>query len=69
MAVEELEEMANKLLAQVTPLEAQIEILSGTIGDQSTELRDKEFSLVCTTTTKDDLLCSNTQLTKKLEST
>jgi hypothetical protein len=61
--------MAYKLLAQVTPLEAQIEILSWTIVDQSTELRAKELSLERTTTASDDLLHQTSRLSKKLEST
>jgi hypothetical protein len=61
--------MAYKLLAQVTPLEAQIEILSWTIVDQSTELRAKELSLERTTTVSDDLLHQTSRLSKKLEST
>jgi hypothetical protein len=48
--------MADKLLGQVTPLEAQIEIMNGTIVNQSTELRAKELSLEHTTTAKDNLL-------------
>jgi hypothetical protein len=61
--------MADKLLGQVTPLEAQIEIMNGTIVNQSTELRAKELSLEHTTTAKDNLLRQNTRLTKKLETT
>jgi hypothetical protein len=61
--------MADKLLSQVTRLDAQIEILSGTIVDQSTELRVEELSMECTTIVKDDLPCQNSRLTKKLETT
>jgi chromosome segregation ATPase len=64
----ELREMVDRLLAPVTPFEAQIGILSGTIVDQSTDLLAIELSLQRTTTTKDNLLHQNSQLTKKLES-
>jgi hypothetical protein len=68
-AVEELKEMVDKLLAQVTPLEAQTEIMSGINVDQSTELWAKELILERTTTANDDMLHKNNQLTKKFEST
>jgi hypothetical protein len=67
-AVMELKEMVDRFLAQVTPLEAQVEVLSGTILDHSTELQLKELSLECTITTRDDVLHQNSRLTKKLDS-
>jgi hypothetical protein len=47
--------MVYQLLAQVTPLETQIRVLSRIIMDHSTELRAKELCLERTTATKEDL--------------
>jgi hypothetical protein len=66
-AVVEMKDMVDRLLAHLTPLEAEVDVLSGTILDHSTEDWAKELSVECTTTTRDDLLCQNSWLMKKLE--
>jgi hypothetical protein len=62
-----LKDKVDQLLPQMTPLETQFGVLSGTILDYSTELHAKELSLERTTTTKDDLLRQNSWLMKKLK--
>jgi hypothetical protein len=46
--------MVDQLLAQLTPLETQIGILSSTITDANIELRAKSLSLYQTTAAKED---------------
>jgi hypothetical protein len=55
-AVIELKEMVDRPLVQVTLLETQIGVLSGTIMDHSTKLIAKELCLERTTMAKDDLM-------------
>jgi hypothetical protein len=66
-AVVEMKDMVDRLLAHLTPLEAEVDVLSVTILDHSTKDWAKELSVECTTTTRDDLLCQNSWLMKKLE--
>jgi peptidoglycan hydrolase CwlO-like protein len=44
-AAQELKEMVDQLLAQVTPLETQIGVLSSTIMDASIKHRARSLSL------------------------
>jgi hypothetical protein len=62
-AVQEMKEMVEQLLTQVTPLETHIGVLSSTI----TELHTNALCLEQTTATKDDFQRQNVWLTKKLE--
>jgi hypothetical protein len=53
-AAQELKEMVDKLLDQVTPLEFQVQTLKSSVADHSAELRAKALSLDRTTTAQDN---------------
>jgi hypothetical protein len=59
--------MVEQLLAQVTPLEVQVQTLSGSLEDNAAELHAKALSLERTTAAKDDYQKKNTWLSKKLD--
>jgi hypothetical protein len=65
--VQELKKMVDQLLAQVTPLETKVGVLSSTVIDRTAELHAKAIGLEWDTAAKVDFQKENARLTKKLK--